>query len=117
MRTNPTSSATEEMNDNENEAKNHIETMDLRQIVDECENDNRLFIIDQSTEKQEDENNNDKIDHSLIQISCSPSDYENLNSLHSPIEKQTSIDSNHEEAKLQQTTTNLATDNHNLSKR
>ena len=62
MQINPTSSSTNE----ENGSKNR---MDLRDTLEENDQDELILTIDQ-TRKQEDENNNDN----LIQLSCFLSD-------------------------------------------
>ncbi len=76
MQTNSASSpSTKEIIDDEQ--TNQIDTMDLRDIVQDPTSNEKIFLtIDQSTTKQEDENNNDKNDHGLIQVSCSSSDEE-----------------------------------------
>ncbi len=126
MQTNPTSSPPSSTNEIDEEQINRIETMDLRQIVNDHDNANIFLTIDQT--KQEDENNNDKIDQNLIQISCSSSDEEldtnlqltnnNLfnSNTESTTEQQPSSDQNPAED-LPHTTTNLSTDNDNISKR
>ncbi len=121
MQTNSTSSSTNEIDDEQNGGR--IDTIDLRQIVEEYDDENLVLTIDQSTTKQEDENNNDKIDHHLNQISCFSSDEEldnknlnhpSTNPNNSHLDQQTSVDSNHGE---EFHPTNLSTDNDNLSKR
>ena len=124
MQTNATSS--NEIDDEQNGQNNRIDTMDLRQMVEEYDDENLILTIDQSTTKQEDENNNDKIDPHLNQLSGFSFDEEldkknftHPNRRNSPIEQQTSVDSNHGE-ELQPsttTTTDLSNDNDNLSKR
>jgi hypothetical protein len=126
VQTNPTSSPPSSTNEIDEEQINRIDTMDLRQIVNDHDNANIFLTIDQT--KQEDENNNDKIDQNLIQISCSSSDEEldtnlqltnnNLfnSNTESTTEQQPSSDQNLGED-LPHTTTNLSTDNDNISKR
>ncbi len=126
MQTNSTSS-TNEIDDEQTGQTNRINTMDLRQMVEEYDDDNLILTIDQSTTKQEDENNNDKIDPHLNQISSFSSDEElddknlthpsttNPNHENSHINPQTSINSNHGEEL--QPTTDLSNDNDTLSKR
>jgi hypothetical protein len=127
VQTNSTSS-TNEIDDEQTGQTNRINTMDLRQMVEEYDDDNLILTIDQSTTKQEDENNNDKIDPHLNQISSFSSDEEldnknlthpsttNPNLENSHINPQTSINSNHGEELQTTTTTDLSNDNDTLSK-
>jgi hypothetical protein len=131
VQTNSTSSpSTKEIDDDQT---NQIDTMDLRDIVKDQNNENIFLTIDQSTTKEEDENNNDKNDHGLIQVSCSSSDEEldtkpnqspqspNKNIFNpntkSTTEQQISSDHKHGEDDQHTTTTNLSNDNDNISKR
>ncbi|CAF4902887.1 unnamed protein product [Rotaria magnacalcarata] len=74
--TTTSSSVANELGDDQNDQTNRMDTNDLKQIAEEYDNNNKYLTIDQSTTKQEDENNNDKIDHGLTQVSCSSSDEE-----------------------------------------
>lgn len=121
-------------NEMDNDQINRIDTMDLRDIVINCDNENKFLSINQSTTKQEDENNNDKIDHGLIQVSCSSSDEEldTINKQISPTKKKNLFNPNIKSTTEQQQTssfdhksgeedkqptTNLSNDNDNISKR
>lgn len=116
MQTHPTSSSTNEFDNEEHGSNNRT---DLRETLEETDQDELILTIDQ-TRKQEDENNNDN----LIQLSCFLSDEQldndNLNQsvpsnfqrrLSSSInDEQTPIESNHDDQHLLPTTATLSND-------
>ena len=104
-----------------------MDTIDLRQIVNDREDE--FFTIDTARTKTEDENNNDKIDPGLMPPFHSPSDEDSntTNHLFDPNPsslaataaartQQTASDRTLGEDD-QSTTTELSTDNENVSKR
>ncbi|CAF4655738.1 unnamed protein product [Rotaria sp. Silwood1] len=144
MKISTTTSLTKDIDDEQNDQTNHMDTIDLKQIVDNCDNNNKDLTIEQLLTNQEDENTNDKIDHGLIQVSCSSSDEEldtnnqigqstnkknfNHNTESIPptpttaTQQQTSFehsngeDEQHTSTTTTTTTTDLSTENDNLSK-
>ena len=111
-----------------------MDTIDLRQIVDDQQNENIFSSIDQTTTKHDDEYSNDNIDHGLTQALCSSSDEDpyikdsadssdathTRTSITAAHDQQISSDSNHggdHQLTTSLPTTNLSTDNENLSKR
>jgi hypothetical protein len=67
--------------DMDDDQSNRMDTLDLRQLVEDREDANGFLTIDQSSNKKEDENNNDEMDPGLTHRSQSPSD-EQLNTQH-----------------------------------
>ncbi|CAF2473493.1 unnamed protein product [Rotaria sp. Silwood2] len=142
MKISTTTSLTKDTDDEQNDQTNCMDTIDLKQIVEDCDNNNRALTIEQLPIDQEDESNNDKIDHGLIQVSCSSSDEEldtnnqieqstnkkffnhNAETIIPPsttaTQQQTSFEhlhgENEEHTTTTTTTTNLSTENDNLSK-
>ncbi|CAF1052738.1 unnamed protein product [Adineta ricciae] len=119
--------------DTNDEQINQMDTIDLRQIVDDQQNENIFSSIDQTTTKHDDEYSNDNIDHGLTQPLCSSSDEDpyikdsadssdathTRTSITAAHDQHISSDSNHggdHQLTTSLPTTNLSTDNENLSK-
>ncbi|CAF5057505.1 unnamed protein product, partial [Rotaria sp. Silwood1] len=59
MKISTTTSLTKDIDDEQNDQTNRMDTIDLKQIVDNCDNNNKDLTIEQLLTNQEDENTND----------------------------------------------------------
>jgi hypothetical protein len=135
--TTPPPSLINNPDDEQLDQANRMDSVDLRQTITEQDTNNIFITIDHSTPQNEDEN--DKIDHGLSQVSGSSSDEEldtnkqaqqsskitnnrfnhkTKSSIITTAESQTSSDHNHgEDAQLPSETPEISTDNDKTSKR
>ncbi|CAF3585946.1 unnamed protein product, partial [Adineta steineri] len=97
---------TSTIHDTNDDQINQMDTIDLRQMVEDRDNNNIFLTIDQSTTKHDDEYSNDNTDHGLIQVSCSSSDEEldTKNQIQSSTNNNNNNNNNHNKTSITTTT-------------